>query len=124
MSLSTRATLGSCKSTYCRESFWMSLLFCVFLCVPLEFTNAIQSSTTRCSNNWCSRLTSTRLITALRAVRSISTADAVSSSPGFFVPGSLVNVNCLLRGTDAWTQVFLLNTRFRKKVVNLSSCLQ
>ena len=39
------------------------------------------------------------------------------------MPGSLANVNRLLRGTDAWRKVFLLNTRSRKKLfkVNISS---
>jgi len=48
----------------------------------------------------------TRLITALRAVRPISTAVAMSSCPGFFVPASLRNVSRLLRGTDAWREVY------------------
>ena len=105
MSMSTRPTYDS------------------FLYVPLELNKAMHYSTKRCSSNWgrsTSWLTSTRLLTALRAVRPISTAVAASSSPGLILRAWFLGKHQhLLRGTDGWREVFLLNTRSRKTLVNV-----
>ena len=135
MPMSTRATLGSCRHTYCSGTFWMTLLFRIFLCVSMELNKVTHSST---ATEGGPEVESTRLITALRAVRFISASVALCSSLGYLVPGPMTNVKHLLtefsqytslhasvcsssEQTLAYREVFLLNTRSLKKLVNLSS---
>jgi len=101
----------------------MSLLFCVFLYVPLQLNNGTHSSITRCSSNSLrstNLLTSTRFITALSAFRYISMPVVLRSSKGLVVSVPLRNVKRLLRGTGTYMEVDFLNTRSRKHRINFS----